>query len=290
MSGAGRVQAAAVSTLALALLAGCATQRSDQEPAARPSALIRLWQEGVPAFGVFVPNERAPGERAQDGSRLPPLYTAEGGAELARNALYDFVFLNLEGGYDAAAVAAIAAGLSTPGAIGDKALLVRIPPIERDGPERARARVRASLRAGADGVILPHVRSVEEARLAVGFFEAAGAEVWSPANPEGEIIAMIMIEDAGALAAVEEIADTRGYSVLACGIGSLTRALGGDREAAEAGNQEVLAHAKRVGVPDMITANTGDVACRVEEGFLALLMSGAEADEAIRVGRAAAGR
>ncbi len=52
----------------------------------------------------------------------------------------------------------------------------------------------------------------------------------------------------------------------------------------------MLAQAKRVGVPDMITANSADVARRVEEGFLALLMSGDEADDHIRVGRAAAGR
>ena len=40
----------------------------------------------------------------------------------------------------------------------------------------------------------------------------------------------------------------------------------------------------------MLTANTGDVEKRVKEGFLALLMQGASADEAIKVGRAAAGR
>jgi hypothetical protein len=101
---------------------------------------------------------------------------------------------------------------------------------------------------------------------------------------------MIMIEDPGALAMVAEIADTPGYSVLACGIGSLRGALGGDREAAEAGNQEVLSHAKRVGVADMITANTRDIEERVQQGFLALLMQGPDADEAIRIGRAAAGR
>ena len=72
-------------------------------------------------------------------------------------------------------------------------------------------------------------------------------------------------------------------------IGSLTRALG-DREAGEAGNQEVLAQAKRVGLPDMITANSDDVARRIDEGFLGLLMSGPQASEAIEVGRAHAGR
>ena len=143
---------------------------------------------------------------------------------------------------------------------------------------------------GADGVILPHVRNPEEARLAVSFFTEAGVDVWSPSNPSGDKIAMIMVEDPDALESLTEIANTPGYSILACGIGSLTRALDGDREAAEAGNQDVLAHAKRVGVADMITANAEDIAQRVEEGFLALLMQGPTADDVIRLGRAAAGR
>ena len=123
----------------------------------------------------------------------------------------------------------------------------------------------------------------------MSFFAEAGADVWAPSNPAGEILAMIMVEDAGALAAVTEIANTPGYSILACGIGSLTSALG-DREAAEAGNQEVLAHAKRVGLADMITANSRDIEERVQQGVLALLMQGADADETILIGRAAAGR
>ena len=274
----------------LTSLAACAPTERPARSTEPGSPLIRLWQDGRPAFGVFVPNERVPGERAPDGSRLPPLHTEDGARVLARNPLYDFVFLNLEGGFDSAAVAAVARGLGAPDRAGDKALLVRIPPIARDGAEAARERVRASLAAGADGVVLPHVRGADEARQAIGFFEAAGADVWSPVNPEGKVLAMLMIEDPGALAEVEAIADTPGYSILACGIGSLTRALEGDREAAEAGNQEVLAHARRAGLPDMITADAEDVARRIEEGFLALLMSGPEADEAIRVGRAAAGR
>ena len=100
---------------------------------------------------------------------------------------------------------------------------------------------------------------------------------------------MLMIEDAGALAEAAGIADVPGYSVLACGIGSLSAALG-DRAAGEAGNQEVLVQARRAGLPDMITANADDVAQRIEEGFLGLLMNGPEADAHIAVGRAAAGR
>jgi hypothetical protein len=251
--------------------------------------VIRLWTEGTPAFGIFVPSERERGATGPDGERLPALYTRAGGERMAQNPLLDYVFLNLEGSYDVAAVEEIAAGLASPSAVSRKTLLVRIPPVSADGAEAARTRIRESLAAGADGIVLPHVRSPEEARLAVSFFEEIGADVWSPTNPDGTVVAMLMIEDPVALADTRAIADTPGYSVLACGIGSLTAALG-DRAAGEAGNQVVLEHAKRVGLPDMITANAEDVARRIDEGFLGLLMNGPQADEHITVGRAAAGR
>lgn len=269
---------------------GAEASISAADATADRTALIELWSNDVPAFGVFVPSERERGAVGPDGERLPPLYTREGGERLAGNELLDYVFLNLEGSYDAEAVAAIAEGLDAPGATGERTLLVRIPPISADGAEAARARTAEALAAGADGIVHPHVRGADEARMVVDFMEEAGADVWSPSNPDGTVIAMVMIEDPGALAEVAEIADTPGYSVLACGIGSLTGALGGDREAAEAGNQEVLEHARRVGRPDMITANAEDVERRIEEGFLGLLMSGPDADEAIRIGREAAGR
>ena len=278
-------------SVALCMTAACSDVSDDSSAtdSESTSRLIQLWSAGAPAFGVFVPNERPRGELAPDGSRLPPLYTAEGGASLGENPLLDYLFLNLEGNYDTEAVAAIAEGLGRSDRDGGPSLLVRIPPIERDGLETARARVIESLQLGADGIVIPHVRSAEEARLAVSFFTDAGVSVWSPDNPDGQKLAMIMIEDAGALAAAAEIADTPGYSVLACGIGSLSRDLG-SREAGEAGTQEVLQQSERVGLPNMITANAQDVEQRLEEGFLGLLMSGPGADEAIRIGRSASGR
>jgi len=185
------------------------------------TSLIQLWSAEQPAFGIFVPSERPRDERAADGSRLPAMYSVEGGVALAQNELLDYLFLSLEGNYEAEAVSTIAEGVARAG--------VPVPPT-------------------------------------------------------------LMIEDPDALAAVREISDTPGYSVLACGIGSLTNALGGDRAAGEAGNSEVLVHAMRVGAPDIITANAEDVARRIEEGFLGLLMSGPTADDAIRRGLAAAGR
>ncbi|MDE0357598.1 MAG: aldolase/citrate lyase family protein [Gammaproteobacteria bacterium] len=294
-----------------ALAVGRAHAGRAEAEVARATSTIGLWERNLAAFGVFVPPEFAgggepgggggPGAAARPGAepgagpgargqRGPPRYTVEGGRELARNPLLDFVFLNLERSYDPAAVEAIATGLRSPGAVGRKTLLVRIPSIEQDGEEATRARVREALELGADGVVLPHVRNVAEARAAASFFEDAGADVWSPANPDGTVIAMLMVEDPDAVAEAAAIADVPGYSVLACGIGSLTGALGGDREAAEQGNQAVLAEATRTGLADMITANAGDIEQRVGEGFLGLLMQVGGAEEAIRLGRQAAGR
>ena len=251
------------------------------------SVVFDLWKSGKPAFGIYAPNENA-GPRGQ-GPR-PAVYTREGGEKLAMNPLYDFVFLNLEGSYDAVAVKAIAEGLRSSKAVGRKALIVRIPPIDKDGAAAAGARVKEALDAGADGVTIPHIRNLDEAKQAIGFFQEAKASVWSPSNPNGDKIAMLMLEDPAAVALAKDMADLKGYSILACGIGSLAQALGGDREGAEAGTQNVLAEAKRTKLVDMLTFNAQDAEKRVKEGFLALLTQGQAADEAIKAGRAAAGR
>ncbi len=259
--------------------------------------VLDLWKQGKVAFGVYAPNENAPvrtgGAGAPTGQRPPmppPLYTVGGGEKLAMNALYDYVFLNLEGAYDPAAVTAISQGLRSPKAVSRKTLIVRIPPISKDGEAAAKARVKEILDAGADGVTIPHIRNLDEAKVALSFFQDAKANVWSPSNPKGDKLAMLMLEDPKAIEQRKDIADLKGLSVLACGIGSLAQALGGDRAGAEAGTMQVLVETKRAGLANMLTANTQDVEKRVKEGFLALLMNGPTADEAIKVGRAAAGR
>ena len=144
--------------------------------------------------------------------------------------------------------------------------------------------------AGADGVTIPHIESLDQAKQAIGFFQDAEADVWSPSNPDGDKLAMLMLEDPGAVAQAREMADLTGISILACGIGSLTRALGGDRAGAEAGTQKVLAETRRARLVNMLTASPQDVEKRVKEGFLALLAQGPSADETIRIGRAVSGR
>ncbi len=266
---------------------GCTSSPAPSPHTAIP--LVELWANDLPAFGIFVPSEQP--RRDTDGGRLPPVYTREGAERLARNPLLDHLFLNLEGAYDAAAVDALVAGLATVSPTERPALLVRIPPIEQDGEQAARERVRDALGRGADGLVLPHIRDAEEARIAVRFFEEAGADVWSPANPDGRIIAMLMIEDPDALETAQAIADTPGYSVLSCGIGSLTAALGGDRDAGEAGAEVVRHYAARVGLPSMMTANPANILDRLNQGYRALLLQmGDETLDAIRLGRGMAGR
>jgi 2-keto-3-deoxy-L-rhamnonate aldolase RhmA len=250
--------------------------------AAEQSAAIELWKQGKVAFGIFVPSE--------DPTPRSAVYSVAGGERLAANPLYDFLFLNLEPRYDAAAIEAIAKGLRSPKAVTRKTLIVRIPTIERDGIDAARARIQEAFARGADGVTVPHVRSLAEAKQVLGFFREAEVNVWSSSNPSGDKVAMLMIEDPGALAQAKEFADLKDYSVLACGIGSITQALGGNRQAGEAATQKILAETKRTNLVNMLTTSTRDVEQRVKEGFLALIAQGKDADAAIAAGRAAAGR
>jgi 2-keto-3-deoxy-L-rhamnonate aldolase RhmA len=278
---------ALIFSLAVALTAQTRTTKHE-------NAVLDLWAAGKPAFGVFVPNENAAAGRGQGrgepgAPRPKPLYTKAGGEKLAANPLYDYVFLNLEGNYDPEAIKAIGEGLRSSQASGRKTLLVRIPPFHED-PAAGAARIKEVFALGGDGVTVPHVTSVDEAKQVLAAFQAANVSIWSPSNPAGEKIAMLMIEDPGALAQAKEIADLKGISILACGIGSITQALGGDRQKGEEATQKVLAETKRVKVPNMLTANSQDVEKRIKEGFLGLLMQGAQADEAIKIGRAAAGR
>jgi hypothetical protein len=216
------------------------------------------------------------------------VYTEAGGEKLAANPLYDYVFLNLEGAYDADAVRAIANGLRK-GAGTRKALIVRVPAFHEDAAQ-ARVRLREVFAAGADGITFPHVETLDEARQIVAAAQAEKIDVWSPANPKGDKILMMMLEDPQAVAQAAEFARLEGYSVLACGIGSLRGALKGDAAGAEAGVQKVLAETKRVRLPNMLTATTQDVAQRIKEGFLGILAQGQNPDEAIAQGRKLAGR
>lgn len=253
-----------------------------------PHPLVALWNAGQVAFGEYVRPEPVTQESEQATTGQPARYTQQTGEALAARPWLDFAFLSLEQHYDAAAAQAVAEGLRSGGPNSGMSYLVRIPPIATDGVAVARERVAELLALGVDGIVIPHVLSLEEARTAVSFF--AGADVWTPQNPQGSVIAMLIVEDPEVFEELDGIAELEGYSALVCGIGSLTSALGGDRAAAEAITLEVLAQGQRVGKPDLITVDAGSVAERVAQGFLALLAYGPDAREVIALGRAAAGR
>ena len=278
--------------LAATILGGCASASKTTPTSATASAALTLWKSGAAAFGMFVPNERPPAPPAAGATRLPPLYTEAGAKALAENPLLDYLFLNLEGAYDANAVRAMATGIRMSGTTTRPTLLVRIPTIEAAGVELTRARVKEVLGLGADGVVIPHVRSAAEARVAAAFFAEAGANVWSPANPKGTVIAMLMVEDKAAIAELPEIAAVKGYSLLSCGIGSLTQNMGGDAPGAEAACQRARDLGAKAGMPSMMTASAGTIKNRIEKGYLGLLLSGTaeQASAIIRTGRPIAKR
>jgi len=236
------------------------------------------------------------------GAQRPDLgYSKAVGEALAKNPLYDFIFLNLEGNFTPEAVKNMSEGLRSAGASGRKTLVVRIPPIDVSGADKTKTIVKQAFDNGADAVTIPHVTSLEEAQQAISFFSAAVGtnNIWSPKNPGGEKLGMIMLEDPGALMKVKEVADLPGFSIIACGIGSMggaIRSTFGDGsqamagQMAEAATLKVLEESKRVKIPNMLTANPEDVVRRVNQGFLALLMSGPDADLAIKLGRLAASR
>jgi hypothetical protein len=170
-----------------------------------------------------------------------------------------------------------------------KSLIVRVPAWHAD-PAQARVRLREVFAAGADGITFPHVENLGEAKQIIAAAQAEKINVWSPDHPKGDKLLMMMLEDPAAVAQAAEFVDLDGFSILACGIGSLRGALKGDGAAAEAGTQKVLAETKRARLPNMLTANVKDVEQRIKEGFLGLLMQGQGADEAITVGRKVAGR
>jgi 4-hydroxy-2-oxoheptanedioate aldolase len=96
------------------------------------------------------------------------------------------------------------------------------------------------------------------------------ADLW-PLNPEGDLLAILMIESVEGLQHVDAIAATPGVGALFVGAGSdLTRAMGvrpGSPEV-EAGFQQVLRACKTHTVACAITATTPEaVAARVKEGW-----------------------
>lgn len=148
---------------------------------------------------------------------------------LARSG-FDWIALDAQhGSIDRSALVALGRAL---GDIGTN-VVVRVPGVEHSW-------IGASLDAGAAGVIIPSVASVEDARAAVAatFYPPLGERSWGPFTPmwdaeapgadeaNAQVQCAVMIETAGALEQVEEIAALDGVGLLFLGPVDLSLALG----------------------------------------------------------------
>jgi 4-hydroxy-2-oxoheptanedioate aldolase len=102
------------------------------------------------------------------------------------------------------------------------------------------ARFSHALDAGAAGVLVPRLRSVEEARASVDYARYGGSRgvsrlnragrwglsEWAPAQTDAGVVCAVQIETPEALEAVDEIAAVEGVDILFVGPSDLSHALG----------------------------------------------------------------
>lgn len=249
-------------------VAACApASEEDRSMASTPAAIVELLAGGQAVFGIFSGD-----------------HTPEQGAAMAANPDVDFVFYSLESGpFDIPAMEAYMRGMGeAAGEAGGHPVALRIPPI-RDDRDAAGDRVRQGIEAGVDAVVFPHVESAEDAALAVSTM----MDLAWPANPDGRLVNMLIIEDQVGVEHAREIVRTPGVSVAIPGPGDLRRAYDGDMEAVENAIQTVLAACKEFDVPCGITAGVDDIAERLAQGFRVFIV---RRPEELAAGRAAAGR
>lgn len=151
-----------------------------------------------------------------------------------------------------------------------------------------------ALDCGAAGVMVPHVSSADEARAVAGACRYAGgtrgfaglsrASGWGARKPvahmaaqDDGVVCVAMIEDAGAVERIDEIAAVEGIDVLFVGRGDLGATFGADPDAASkvaALSERVAAAARRADKPlVMLATSTADAARMRELGVTAMLVS-----------------
>ena len=269
----GPVAALALLTLGLAACGGGETGKESQpapssaEAPAAGNALLALLQSGEPVFGVF------------SGDQTP-----EQGAAMVRDSNADFILYSMESGpFDVARMEAYLGGMRDEGGAGalrDLPVILRVPPIE-DVAE-TRAKVSEALPTGIAGIVFPHVQRAGQAQASAEVM----ADSW-PADPAGETVNVLIVEDREGIVNAREIMASPGLTVVFAGPGDLRRAYEGDMEAVENAIQTVLAACKEFDVICGLTAGVDDIADRLAQGFGMIIVT---EPEAVAVGLAAAGR
>jgi len=279
------------------------------QPSPRHNKLVDLLSRNQVVFAWFA-NARTP----------------DAAKRAASDPLMDFVFINMERvpSYQPDDIrtfmeAMIDGGLRrNPNSL---PLVTRLP-IFHDDPDAARQRTAEMLNLGVHGIVFPDMESEEEARQALAAMRyrpgssskypqpagtrpdgAGGApEFWGvseeayrekadvyPLNPQGELAAIFIVESVTGIENSRQITRTR-PTVVFPGPGTLRGVFKGDMAKVESAIQTQLAACKEFHVPCGITANAGDIAQRIKEGFRVIIIYDRDYPETIKVGRAAAGR
>lgn len=308
-------RAALLLTLAACMSAPLAAQQA-AAPQVRLNRTIELLAAGQSTFGIF----------SHDRS-------LENARSLARSGL-DFVLIDMEHGpLDIETLRVFLLGMTDKRRILEKGNLqpdvtplVRIAPNGRDQTSYMAKQV---LDVGAMGVVFPYVNSAAEALAAVRSvrypqrrgstdMEPVGvrgsgagnatwywgvndytqrADVW-PLDPNGDLMVVIQIETAEAVAKADEILAVPGISAVFVGPADLAMSLGVTNTDAEleAAIQRVLRVAKARKIPIGITTSAQNVAERVKQGFNFVTVGFGDGgitpatSTALQAGRTAAGR
>jgi 4-hydroxy-2-oxoheptanedioate aldolase len=281
----------------------------------RLNGAIRAFEMGEPAFVTFSPAEI-------------------GNAQAIGDAAYDGVVFEMEHNpYDIRTLRDCLQYLLNRRQIVDSATLapavtpmVRIPP---NGGELNQWVAKQVLDSGVYGVVWPHVSTVEDARNAAaacryprprsaprsepagqrGDAPAAAARYWGlsqqeyyrradvwPLAPDGELLVVIMCEEARAIGNLRDILrQVPGIGVVLIGEGDLSQDLGYPRQyehpSVAAAITEILAICKDAGVPcGHPHVDAGNVERLLEQGFRWLMPAPTRSFAALERGRKAAGR
>ena len=205
--------------------------------------------------------------------------------------------------------------------------LVRIPPNARETGGNQWV-IKQTLDAGAFGLVLPHLNTIEDGKAAVvasrypqvpgvADFHPEGERGWSnrlavrfwgistteyhdvadlwPLDPDGEVLIMGIIEEAEGVRNVRDILrGMKGIGAIWAGPGDLSVSMGkrgnsNDPEVQEA-LLRVLEACKEFGVPCATSATAANVEQRIEQGFRIIIAPPAKVHDTLELGRKAAGR
>ena len=256
----------------------------------------------------------------------------ENARSLAR-ADIDYVYVDMEHGpMDFTALQSFLLGMIDKRTIAETgSLAAKVTPLVRIAPygrESAAWAVKQALDIGLMGIIFPSIETPEQARAAVqamrypqrrnapypqptglrGSGAAIGSWLWGlsgadytrradtwPLNPDGDLIALMMIESTQGVRNAAAIAAVPGVAGFYVGPSDLSNSLGVDRSDPEVEEaiETIVSVCVAQGIACGITANATDMPRRIEQGFTILGAGRAGGGltagnaEAVRVGRSA---